>query len=234
MKIDRDKLNKRWKNVKKNIKTSAQKARRDPNEIKLVAVSKNHPVEKIEYFKKQGIKLFGENRVQELRKKNNMARENITWHFVGHLQRNKVKHLTRMKNCVMIESVDSLRLAEEINKRSKKNNRVMPVLVEVNISRDENKYGINPEESIEFIEQAKNDFDNLEIKGLMTILPYVEDPEELRPYFRQMSSLKEKANNKNLDLTELSMGMTNDYQIAIEEGATIVRIGTALFGKRKY
>ena len=191
-------------------------------------------IKKIKFFKEQGIKTFGENRVQELRRKNNKIEKNIEWHFIGHLQRNKVKYLTRMKSCKMIESLDSPRLAKEINKRARKQDRVMPVLVEVNTSEDENKYGFMAENTIDFIKEAENKYNNISIEGLMTIVPYVEDPEEVRPYFRKLYELKERANKQGLKLKELSMGMTNDYMVAIEEGATIVRIGTALFGKRKY
>ena len=232
--MKRKKLKKRLKEVNNNIKKAAVSADRDPSDIKLVAVGKNHFAKKIDFFKEQGVQLFGENRVQELRKKNNKLDQNINWHFIGHLQRNKVKYLTRMKNCKMIESLDSYRLAKEINKRAKKEDRVMPVLVEVNIAEDEKKYGFMAEDTIDFIKKAKNKFNHISIKGLMTIVPYVDDPEEVRPYFRKLANLKEKANKEGLNLKELSMGMTNDYMVAIEEGATIVRIGTALFGKRKY
>jgi len=232
--MNKNKLKKRLKKVKSNIKKSCKKVGRDPSEITIVAVSKNHFSKKIKFFQKNNIDIFGENRVQELRRKNNKLNSEVKWHFIGHLQRNKVKYITRMDNCLMIESLDSDRLAKEINKRAKKNNRVMPVLVEVNTSGDENKYGFQVEETIDFLEKAENKYDNLDIRGLMTIVPYLDNPEDTRPYFKKLANLKNKANKKGLNLTELSMGMTNDYQVAIEEGATIVRIGTALFGERKY
>jgi len=232
--MNKNKLKKRLKKVKSNIKKSCKKVGRNPSEITIVAVSKNHFSKKIKFFQKNNIDIFGENRVQELRRKNNKLNSEVKWHFIGHLQRNKVKYITRMDNCLMIESLDSDRLAKEINKRAKKNNRVMPVLVEVNTSGDENKYGFQVEETIDFLEKAENKYDNLDIRGLMTIVPYLDNPEDTRPYFKKLANLKNKANKKGLNLTELSMGMTNDYQVAIEEGATIVRIGTALFGERKY
>ena len=232
--MDEKKLKTRLKTVKNNIKKSCEKVGREPSEITVVAVSKNHFSKKIKFFQKNDIEIFGENRVQELRRKNNKLNSEVKWHFIGHLQRNKVKYITRMDNCLMIESLDSDRLAKEINKRAKKNNRIMPVLVEVNTSGDENKYGFKVEETIDFLEKADKKYDNLDIRGLMTIVPYLDNPEDTRPYFKKLANLKDKANQKDLNLTELSMGMTNDYQVAIEEGATIVRIGTALFGERKY
>ncbi|MGM0436867.1 MAG: YggS family pyridoxal phosphate-dependent enzyme [Bacillota bacterium] len=232
--MNKKELKKRLKKVNNNIQESCKKVGRDPSEITIVAVSKNHFTKKIKFFQKNNIEIFGENRVQELRRKNNKLNSEVKWHFIGHLQRNKVKYITRMDNCLMIESLDSNRLAKEINKRAEKNNRVMPVLVEVNTSGDENKYGFKVNETIDFLKKAENKYDNLDIKGLMTIVPYLDNPENTRPYFKKLAELKEKANNEGLSLTELSMGMTNDYQIAIEEGATIIRVGTALFGERKY
>ena len=232
--MDEKELEKRLKKVKKNIEESCKKVGRDLSEITLVAVSKNHLTKKIEFFQKHNIKIFGENRVQEIRRKNNKLNSNVNWHFIGHLQRNKVKYISRMENCNMIESLDSPRLAKEINKRAKKNDRIMPVLVEVNVAGDDNKYGFKVEETIDFIKMAVKKYDNIDIKGLMTILPYVDDPEKTRPYFKKLRNIKEKAKEEGIELSELSMGMTNDYQIAIEEGATIIRIGTALFGERQY
>ena len=232
--MNKKELKKRLTVVKNNIKESCEKVGRDPSEITIVAVSKNHFVKKIKFFQKNDIKIFGENRVQELRRKNNKLNSEVKWHFIGHLQRNKVKYITRMDNCLMIESLDSDRLAKEINKRAAKNDKIMPVLVEVNTSRDENKYGFKVEQTIDFLKKAENKYDNLDIKGLMTIVPYLDNPQDTRPYFKKLAELKDKANKKGLSLTELSMGMTNDYQVAIEEGATIIRIGTALFGERKY
>lgn len=227
-------VKKRLKQVRDKIKSTALKCGRKPEDIKLVAVSKNQSVEKIKFLIEQGIITFGENRVQELRdKKEIISNLNINWHFIGHLQRNKVKYLMRMENCRMIQSLDSWRLAKEINKRAKKNERVITTLVEVNISGDESKFGIKPGETLNFLNRVEK-LSNIRVAGLMAIAPYLEDHEEVRPYFKQMARLRKKANNNDHNLKELSMGMSNDYQVAIEEGATIVRIGTAIFGARNY
>jgi len=228
-------LKKRYNNVRENIKNAALNAGRDPGDIKLIPISKTHSTGKINYFyENEGITTFGESRVQELRKKNNnLSDVNVSWHFVGHLQRNKVKYLLRMEKCKMIQSLDSWRLAREIDKRAKKNERVMPVLIEVNVSRDENKYGISPDNILEFVNKVV-DLDNIQVEGLMTLAPYKKDPEETRPYFRELANLKSLIKKNGINLKELSMGMSNDYQIAIEEGATMLRIGSAIFGERNY
>lgn len=222
--------------VKENIKKAAATAERDYKDVKLLAVSKNHSLDAIEILNKAGVKFFGENRVQELEEKDKKLKsENIEidWHFIGHLQRNKVKYLMRMKNCKMIEAIDSLRLAKEVNKRAKKNGRIIPVLIEINIANDEDKFGVMPEKAESFLKKLLK-MENLDPKGLMTVLPYLDDADELRLYFKKMKSLFDKLSNDIVQLDELSMGMTNDYQIAVEEGATIVRVGTAIFGKREY
>lgn len=224
------------KQVKNNIKEAAAKAERDYQEVKLLAVSKNQDIDAIKILAEAGIKFFGENRVQELEEKNEkLLSENIEldWHFIGHLQRNKVKYLMRMENCRMIESIDSFRLAKEVNKRAKKNKREIPVLIEINIAGDENKFGITPEKAEEFLKKISN-FDYLKVEGLMTVLPYLDDSKKLRSYFKEMKALFDRLSEEFLALKELSMGMTNDYQIAVEEGATIVRVGTAIFGEREY
>jgi hypothetical protein len=224
------------KQVKNNIKEAAAKAERDYQEVKLLAVSKNQDIDAIKILAEAGIKFFGENRVQELEEKNEkLLSENIEldWHFIGHLQRNKVKYLMRMENCRMIESIDSFRLAKEVNKRAKKNKREIPVLIEINIAGDENKFGITPEKAEEFLKKISN-FDYLKVEGLMTVLPYLDDSKKLRSYFKEMKALFDRLSEEVLALKELSMGMTNDYQIAVEEGATIVRVGTAIFGEREY
>ena len=232
--MNKKKLKNRLEVVKNNIKESCEKSGRNPSDITIVAVSKKHFTKKIKFFQENDIEIFGENRVQELRRKNNKLNSEVMWHFIGHLQRNKVKYITRMDSCLMIESLDSNRLAKEINKRADKNDRVMPVLVEVNTSGDEKKYGFKPENTLEFLKKADRKYDNLDIRGLMTIVPYLDNPENTRPYFKKLAELKKIANKDGLNLDELSMGMTNDYQVAIEEGATIIRLGTALFGERQY
>lgn len=234
--MQKEKLISNLKEVQKNIKEAAAKADRDYQKVKLLAVSKKHSIDEIKILNQAGVKFFGENRVQELEDKNEkLLSEGIEldWHFIGHLQRNKVKYLMRMENCRMIQSIDSLRLAKEVNKRAKKNNRKIPILVEINISGDENKFGIKPAKAEEFIKKIIN-LDFLQIEGLMTILPYLDDSEKLRSYFKDMKKLYDKISTTVISLNELSMGMTNDYQIAVEEGATIVRVGTAIFGEREY
>jgi len=224
------------KEVEENLRMAAEKSGRKREDITMLAVSKNHSLEDLKVLRQAGVKIFGENRVQELQEKDEKLKsEGIVqdWHFIGHLQRNKVKYLMRMENCIMIESIDSLRLAKEVNKRAAKNERVIPVLIEINAAGDENKYGIKVEKAEEFLKKVLN-FDNLNIKGLMTVLPYLDDPEELRPYFKKMKKLFDDLSKNVTQLEELSMGMTNDYQIAVEEGSTIVRVGTALFGEREY
>lgn len=231
-----EKLISNLKKVQKNIKAAAAKANRDYKEIKLLAVSKKHSIDEIKTLKQAGLNFFGENRVQELEEKNEkLLSEGIEldWHFIGHLQRNKVKYLMRMENCRMIESIDSFRLAKEVNKRAKKNGRKIPVLIEINIAGDENKFGITPDKAKEFLQEINN-FDYLKVEGLMTVLPYLDDSEELRSYFKGMKKLFDQLSKEVIPLSELSMGMTNDYQIAVEEGATIVRVGTAIFGEREY
>jgi len=234
--MQKEKLINNLKKVQENIKIAAAKADRNYKDVKILAVSKKHSYEEVKILKQAGVKLFGENRVQELEEKNeNLLSDDIKidWHFIGHLQRNKVKYLMRMENCRMIQSIDSLRLAKEVNKRAKKNDRKIPVLVEINISGDENKFGIAPEKAEEFLKKIIN-LDFLEIEGLMTILPYLDDSEKLRSYFKKMKELFDKLSAEVIPLNELSMGMTNDYQIAVEEGSTIVRVGTAIFGEREY
>ena len=224
------------KEVKDNIQNAAAAAGRSPDQIKLLAVSKNQSIDAVKILDELGVNFFGENRVQELEEKNEkLISENINlgWHFIGHLQRNKVKYLMRMENCKMIESIDSLRLAKEVNKRARKNERVMPVLVQINIAGDENKFGIVPDKAEEFLKKIIK-LKNIKIEGLMTVLPYLDDSKKLRSYFKQMKTIFDQLSEDVVQLNELSMGMTNDYQIAIEEGATIVRVGRAIFGEREY
>lgn len=232
--IDKEQLSDRLSRVEEKINKYARSVGRSSDEIKMVAVSKSQPLQKIEYFLDRGVRLFGENRARELRRKNRKLQEtDISWHFVGHLQRNKVKYLLRMKNCLMIESLDSRRLAREIDKRAKKNDRIMPLLVQVNVGGEESKYGINPEDTLSFIQEVSR-LENIELKGLMTLPPYKENPEEVRPFFKQLCEIKDLVQKKGFaEIKELSMGMSHDFHIAIEEGATIIRVGRALFGPRE-
>ncbi|MDI3312352.1 MAG: YggS family pyridoxal phosphate-dependent enzyme [Thermoanaerobacterium sp.] len=219
--------------IKENVKRHALKVNRNPDDILIVAVTKTVDVSRIEEAVKYGITDIGENKVQELVDKYPTLMDKVQFHFIGHLQTNKVKYI--IDKVKMIHSLDSVRLAEEINKRAQKSNRVIDCLIEVNVGSEESKYGIEPSSLNEFIKKLES-FDNLKIKGLMTVAPYLA-AEDVRPYFREMKQLFDNAkslNQKNLDFKYLSMGMTNDYTVAIEEGANIIRIGTGIFGKRLY
>ena len=221
--------------VEKNIETACQKAGRSRDEVTLIAVSKTKPVEMLQEIYEEGIRDFGENKVQELCDKIEKMPQDIKWHMIGHLQRNKVKYIVG-NNVALIHSVDSYRLAEEINIHAKKKNLIVPILVEVNIAEEESKFGISADDAIQLVEDIAS-LENVQIKGLMTIAPYVVDSEENRPYFRKIKQLSVDITNKNIDnvsMEILSMGMTGDYMVAIEEGATMVRVGTGIFGQRDY
>lgn len=220
--------------VEKNILLACKKAGRKREEVTLIAVSKTKPKEMLKEAYDAGIREFGENKVQELCQKMEELPENIHWHMIGHLQTNKVKSIVGKTS--LIHSVDSLHLAEEIQKQAIKCNVTVPILIEVNIANEESKFGIRAEETIELVKSAAK-LDHLKIEGLMTIAPYVENAEENRLYFRQIRQLSVDINNQNIDnvnMKELSMGMTGDYMVAIEEGATLVRVGTGIFGERNY
>ena len=200
----------------------------------LIAVSKTKPVEMLEEVYDTGIRNFGENKVQEMCEKMDVLPKDIKWHMIGHLQRNKVKYIAGRTE--LIHSVDTYRLAEEINIQAKKKNIIIPILVEVNIAGEESKFGTSAEDAMLLVEDISK-LENVRIKGLMTIAPYVEDAEENRPYFRKIKQLAVDIANKNIDnvsMEILSMGMTGDYMVAIEEGSTMVRVGTGIFGARNY
>jgi pyridoxal phosphate enzyme (YggS family) len=221
------------KEIIDKIEAAASKSGRNKEEIKLVAVSKTQPVEKMIEAKMCGLKAFGENKVQELMNKYPLI-EDVEWHFIGHLQRNKVKYI--IDKVSLIHSLDSISLAEEIDKRAKKIGRVMPVLIQVNIGKEESKSGVFEEDFENFVEKLSV-FENIEIQGLMTIPPRCDLKEQNRAYFRKMKNLFDelkKYSFKNFNIKYLSMGMTDDYEIAIEEGANIIRIGTGIFGERNY
>ena len=214
------------------IKKAALKANRNPEEIKLVAVTKTATIEQIKEAISAGVKIIGENKVQEAKEKYQILSADIEWHLVGHLQTNKAKYAVEIFDCT--HSVDSIKLAQEINKRSFQFGKIMDVLVEVNVSGEETKYGIKPEEVEPFIKKI-SEFPRIRVRGLMTIVPIVEDKEEVRPYFRKLRELSEKIKSKNIEnvkMDYLSMGMTEDFEIAIEEGANMVRIGRGIFGFR--
>ena len=220
--------------VEERIQAACIRAGRKREDVTLIAVSKTKPVEMLQEVYDEGIRNFGENKVQELCDKMDKMSEDIKWHMIGHLQRNKVKYI--VGRVELIHSVDSYRLAEEINIQAKKKNIVVPILVEINIAHEQTKFGISESDAIQLVE-AISGLENVRIMGLMTIAPYVENAEDNRLYFRQIKDLSVDINRKNIDnvsMKILSMGMTGDYEVAIEEGATMVRVGTGIFGERNY
>ena len=220
--------------VETNVKKACENAKRDRSEVTLIAVSKTKPVEMLEEIYDAGARDFGENKVQEMCDKIEVLPKDIKWHMIGHLQTNKVKYI--VDKVALIHSVDSLHLANEIQKQAVKKEVVVPILIEVNIAEEESKFGIHKEETIQLVKEIAK-LDHLQIKGLMTIAPYVEDPEENRLYFREIKQLSVDIDNQNIDnvsMNILSMGMTGDYMVAIEEGSTMVRVGTGIFGERNY
>lgn len=229
-----------WENyqqIEEKIGQALRKAGREEEAVKLIAVSKTKPLAAVEELAAHGVRVFGENKVQELcEKQGSCSYSNLEWHFIGHLQRNKVKQL--LKNPVaLIHSLDSERLALALEKEAAQLEMNVPVLVEVNIGNEASKTGFAPEAVPEAVKQIAKICPHLHIEGLMCIAPAVEDPEQARPYFQKMHQLKEAVGALAIDgvtMKELSMGMTGDYQVAIEEGATMVRVGTAIFGERDY
>ncbi len=220
--------------IEKRIAAAAQKSGRKREDILLLAVSKTIDVPRIKQAVDCGLKELGENRVQEILEKYDAMGKDVCWHLIGHLQTNKVKYI--IDKVKMIHSVESIKLAEEIDKRAKQSNVIMDILVEVNIADEQSKFGVTPKETLSFIKNIAF-LDNIRIKGLMTVAPFVDNPEENRDCFRRMRQLlvdinAEKIDNVNMNV--LSMGMSNDFEVAIEEGATIVRVGTNIFGKRVY
>lgn len=205
---------------------------RDPSEIILIAVSKNNSISAIEEAQEAGQFYFGENKAQELRDKSELKSDNIFWHFIGHLQTNKVKYA--VKAAEMIHSVDSEKVLNEINKRAANENKKQKILFEVNTSDESNKFGIKDSNSLNNLVDKAFQLENVDPKGLMTMAPYTDDQKIIRECFVQLREWKTSLVEKGFNLTELSMGMTNDYEIAIEEGSTILRIGTAIFGERDY
>lgn len=220
--------------VQENIRIACEKAGRDMSEVTLIAVSKTKPVSMLKEVYDAGIRQFGENKVQELTEKEEQLPKDIRWHMIGHLQRNKVKYI--IGKTALIHSVDSLRLAEGISRQSTKQQVISDILVEVNIAGEESKFGISNQEAIALVSEIAA-LPGIHIRGLMTIAPFVSNGEENRAYFRKMKELsvdimKQNIDNVNMDI--LSMGMTGDYTVAIEEGSTMVRVGTGIFGERSY
>lgn len=220
--------------VKQKVEDACRRSGRDPKEVTLIAVSKTKPVEMIEELLPLGVVDFGENKPQELKEKYSVLPQNLKWHMIGHLQRNKVKYI--IDKACLIHSVESESLAETIQKEAEKHQLVMPVLIEVNAAEEASKFGISLEETPAFVEKIAA-YPNLKVQGLMTIAPFVENPEDNRVHFRNLYKMFidiKGRNIDNVDMCRLSMGMTNDYEVAIEEGATMVRVGTGIFGERFY
>ena len=227
-------IKEQYDRVKEKIKVACQNASRSEKDVTLIAVSKTKPLEMLHEAYEAGARDFGENKVQELVDKIPAMPKDIRWHMIGHLQRNKVKYI--VDKVYMIHSVDSLRLAEEINKEALKNNVVVKILIEVNVAEEESKFGLPMDQVEELLIQIK-DLPGISVQGLMTIAPFVEDPEENREVFRKLKQLSVDIKSKNIDninMNVLSMGMTGDYTVAVEEGASYVRVGTGIFGERDY
>lgn len=237
--------------VLQNIEAACRKSNRNLEEVTLIAVSKTKPMELLKKAYEAGMREFGENKVQELCDKqenetflragleneilvSKKKSDEIHWHMIGHLQRNKVKYL--VDKVKLIHSVDSLRLAEQIDQEAKKKGVIVDILIEINIADEESKFGVKPEDAEALIREISC-LSSIRVKGLMTVAPYTENAEENRPYFKKMHQLYVDINQKNIDnisMDTLSMGMTGDYMVAIEEGATMVRVGTGIFGERNY
>ncbi len=220
--------------VQENLVAACKLSDRQIDEVTLIAVSKTKPISMLQEIYHEGIRDFGENKVQELVEKYESMPKDIRWHLIGHLQTNKVKYI--VDKVYMIHGVDSYKLAKEISKEAIKHDVTVNILIQVNIAKEDTKYGVYEEDTIQLVEEISK-LDGISIRGLMTIAPFVEDPEENRLYFQKMKQLSVDIIHKNIDnvcMDCLSMGMTGDYMVAIEEGATLIRVGTAIFGKRDY
>ena len=220
--------------VEARVAAACRRAGRAREDVTLIAVSKTKPVDMLEEVYEAGTRDFGENKVQEMMDKYEILPKDIRWHMIGHLQRNKVKYL--IGKTKLIHSVDSLRLAQEISRQSVKHGVTTDILIEVNVAGEESKFGTGCEEAVELVEAAAL-LQGIRVLGLMTIAPYVDDPEDNRLYFKELKKLSVDIARKNIDNVRvdiLSMGMTGDFEVAIEEGATHVRVGTGIFGERNY
>lgn len=220
--------------IEENIQKACERAGRSREEVTLIAVSKTKPVSMLQEVYDCEVRDFGENKVQELVDKEEVLPKDVKWHMIGHLQRNKVKYI--VDKVELIHSVDSIRLAQTIEKEAAKKDVIVPILLEVNVAGEESKFGLAPEEVLEVVEKISA-FTHIKVKGLMTIAPFVSNSEENRTVFANLHKLFIDIAEKNIDnvnISILSMGMTNDYEVAIEEGATMVRVGTGIFGEREY
>lgn len=223
-----------YREVEAKVSEACARSGRNRSEVTLIAVSKTKPVEMIREAMEAGADTFGENKVQELCEKYEVLPRDLHWHLIGHLQRNKVKYV--VDKAELIHSVDSLRLAEEISREAVKKEVQVKILIEVNVAEEESKFGVKVDDTEELVREIAK-LPNVHIEGLMTIAPYVEDSEENRMVFRTLKKLAVDIKMKNIDnvrMDVLSMGMTGDYEVAIEEGATMVRVGTGIFGERNY
>ena len=227
-------MKQRLEQVRERIRKACESCGRDVDAVRLVAVSKTIAADTVREAIEAGVTILGENYVQEAREKfNALAQYPVSWHFIGHLQSNKAKYAVRLFD--LIHSVDSLKLARELDKQAKKVDKIQPILVQVNISGEDTKSGISADEAPGLVAEISK-LENLSIKGLMTMPPYFYQPEKVKPFFAALRELRDRIKEQappNLSLEELSMGMTGDFEVAIEEGATLVRIGTAIFGERK-
>ena len=220
--------------IEERICRACERAGRDRHSVTLICVTKTKPLEMLKEAYEYGQRNFGENKVQEICRKAPELPEDIHWHMIGHLQRNKVKQV--IGTAAMIHSVDSLRLAQTISAEAVKAGIVMPVLIEVNMAGEDSKYGISPDETETLVRQI-SELEGIRVKGLMTIAPYTEDAQTNRPYFKGLRELSVDIGQKcidNVSMSVLSMGMTGDFEVAIEEGATMIRVGTGIFGERIY
>ncbi|NBC17001.1 MAG: YggS family pyridoxal phosphate-dependent enzyme [Bacteroidetes bacterium] len=237
--IATDAIAERLADVRDRIAQACDRAGRSPDEITLVSVTKTFPLDAIEHARSLGLHDFGENKVQEMVAKaeeepGELNGGTLRWHMIGHLQRNKAKDV--VAHADLFHALDSPRLAKELNKRARKADRVMPCLVQVNVSGEDSKYGIHPDETHDYLDSLAQ-YPHLHILGLMTLAEPTEDPEDVRPQFRQMRRLAETydaTDNPRVEMRYLSMGMSGDFEVAVEEGATHLRLGTALFGPRSY
>lgn len=226
-------LTDRLESVLKRIRTAATGCGRDPESVHLVAVSKTIPSDIVAQAVEAGVDTLGENYVQEARQKiETLSDLPVSWHYIGHLQSNKAKYAVKLFD--LIHSVDSFKLARELNKQAAKIDKIQQILIQVNIAEEKSKSGVSEQDTIDLIEDVRQ-LTNLSIRGLMTMPPYFNAPEKVRPFFAALRNLRDRINDlalENVSMAELSMGMTGDFEAAIEEGATLVRVGTAIFGER--
>ena len=231
--MEAENLKDRLERVRERIRQAAKACGRPESDIRLVAVSKTMPVEIVKEAIDIGMTDFGENYIQEAREKiTTLSAHPVTWHYIGHLQSNKAKYAVRMFD--LIHSVDSLKLAKELGKYAKKIDKVQAILIQVNVAKEESKSGVYIEDTLRLVREASQ-LENIAVKGLMTMPPYFNTPEKARPFFTNLRQLRDQIKNENMpniSMEELSMGMTGDFEAAIEEGATMVRVGTAIFGER--